>query len=60
MTKIIYSLKVMLKLTEMGFIPLVTMPNPKNNKFNCWIYAVTDEFKVALDGILGGMSRGSR
>lgn len=55
MNKIIYSIKVMKALVERGFIPIATIPNPKNSKFNCWIFEVTDDFQQILDEIMGGL-----
>jgi len=45
MNKIIYSLKVMLKLVEKGNIPISTMPNPKYPEYDCWIFQSTDKFE---------------
>jgi hypothetical protein len=52
--KIIYSLHIMNELVEMGNIPIGIMPNPKNPKYNCWIFEVTDKFKEDLNVVLGG------
>ena len=52
MNKIIYSLKVMRQLVERGFIPVATLPNPKNSRFNCWVFEVSEEFQRVLDEIL--------
>lgn len=54
MYKIIYSLKVMLQLVELGHNPTETMPNPKYPRFNCWIFKVDDAFQHDLDKVLGG------
>lgn len=54
--QIIYSVKVMTKLVERGFIPKETMKNPKYSKFDCWIFEVTPEFQSALKEVLGGIS----
>ena len=35
MNKIIYSLKVMLQLVEMGNLPILTMENPKYSGYKC-------------------------
>lgn len=53
-SKIIYSMRVMLQLQSKGFEPLSIMPNPQHPEFNCWIYELTEEFQKALDEILGG------
>lgn len=58
MNKIIYSLKVMLKLVEKGHMPISTMMNPKYPRYDCWVFAVTDEFQKDLDEILGGCGNG--
>lgn len=52
--QIIYSLKVMRQLVESGFIPIQTMPNPKDVRYNCWVFARTDGFDQVLGMILGG------
>lgn len=57
-TKIIYSMRVMLALSAQGFKPLTIMPNPQHPEFNCWVYEVTDDFQKALDKILGGGNYG--
>lgn len=44
-TKIIYSMRVMLQLAERGYKPLTTMPNPQHPEYNCWIFEVTEDFK---------------
>ena len=55
MNKIIYSIKVMKALVERGFIPIATIPNPQNSKFNCWVFEVTDDFQQILDEIMEGL-----
>lgn len=60
MNKIIYSLKVMLKLVEKGNIPISTMPNPKYPEYDCWIFQSTDKFEQDLTDVLGGMKDGSK
>jgi hypothetical protein len=57
-TKIIYSLRVMLALRAAGFEPLTTMPNPKHPQYNCWVFEETEDFKQELDEILGGKHHG--
>lgn len=58
-TKVIYSMRVMLQLKERGFEPLATMPNPNRNQFNCWIFDRSEDFDKALDEILGGSQYGN-
>ena len=43
MNKIIYSLKVMVQLVEMGNIPILTMENPKYPDYKCWVFEMTEE-----------------
>lgn len=56
--QIIYSLKAVKQLMQMGFVPVQTMPNPLKPEFKCWLFDVTDDFQLALNKVLGGMSRG--
>ncbi len=55
MNKIIYSIKVMKALVQKGFIPIATIPNPKNSKFNCWVFEETEQFQQALDDVMEGL-----
>lgn len=50
--KIIYSLRIHLKLQEMGFKYLTEMKNPQNMRFNCWVYEATPQLLKAFDNIL--------
>ena len=43
-TEIVYSLKVMERLVKMGYLPIATLPNPKNTKYNCWVFEQSEEF----------------
>lgn len=52
MNKIIYSLSVMQRLVEMGNIPIAQIPNPKYAQYNCWVFEVTDKFKIDVDKVL--------
>ena len=36
--KIIYSLRIFLKLKNMGIHPIATTSNPQKPNFVCWIY----------------------
>ena len=51
MQKVIYSLRVNLELQKKGFIPILEMSNPRNKRFNCWVYEETEAFKKAFDSI---------
>lgn len=50
--KIIYSLRIFLKLKEKGFEAIATTPNPNNSKLICWIYDRTPEFIQVLNEIM--------
>ena len=50
--KIIYSLRIHLKLQEMGFKYLTEMKNPQNMRFNWWVYEATPQLLEAFDNIL--------
>ena len=49
--KIIYSLKVHLKLHSMGFEYLSEMKNPRFPQYNCWVYENTESLKLALGAL---------
>lgn len=50
--EIIYSLRVMEQLVRMGHIPVATIPNPKNTKYNCWVFELTEAFQRDRDIVL--------
>lgn len=54
--KVIYSLRIHILLQEQGFCFLTEMKNPKNPKYNCWVYEATPEFLAVLDNIIEGGS----
>lgn len=57
--EIIYSFRVMEQLMRMGHTPLMTLPNPKNPKFSCWVFEQSEKFQKDLEKILrGGSSSG--
>lgn len=39
---------------EMGYHPVEILPNPTKPEFYCWSFEITDDFKKALDVVLGG------
>lgn len=51
--KIIYSLRIFLKLKEKGIYPIATTSNPQKPNFMCWIYKRNRVFEEALDEIMG-------
>ena len=50
--KIIYSLRIHIKLQRMGFKYITEMKNPQNPRFNCWVYEETDELLKAFDNLV--------
>ena len=50
--KIIYSLRILIKLQRMGFKYITEMKNPQNPRFNCWVYEETDELLKAFDNLV--------
>jgi hypothetical protein len=50
--KIIYSLKIHIKLQGKGFKYLTEMKNPMNSRFNCWVYEETPALLAAFDEII--------
>lgn len=58
MTKIIYTLKLMVQLVEMGHQPVTAMPNPRHPNLTCWVFKNTEEFQRDLSLILGDKDYG--
>lgn len=54
--EIIYSLRVMEQLVRMGHIPVATIPNPKNTKYNCWVFEMNEAFQRDLEQVLKEVS----
>lgn len=52
--KIIYSLQIHIALQSMGFTHQTEMKNPKNPRFNCWVYKETPELLRAFDSLVKG------
>lgn len=52
--KIIYSLRIHIALQQLGFACIAEMRNPRNQKFNCWVYEETAELLEAFDNLVGG------
>lgn len=52
--KIIYSLQLHIALQAMGFAHETEMKNPKNPRFNCWVYEETPELLKAFDSLVKG------
>lgn len=60
MTKIIYTLRIMVKLAEMGHQPITSMPNPKCPRLTCWVFKDTEEFERDLSLIMKDEKYGKR
>lgn len=52
--KIIYSLQIHIALQAQGFTHETEMKNPKNPRFNCWVYEETPELLKAFDKLVRG------
>lgn len=50
--KIVYSLKIHIALQAQGFKYLTEMKNPRNQRFNCWVYEETPELIEAFDALV--------
>lgn len=57
-TKIIYTLKLMAQLVELGHKPIATMPNPKHPELNCWVFKDTEQFEQDFSMLMGGYRNG--
>lgn len=58
--KIIYSLQIHIALQAQGFAHETEMKNPKNPRFNCWVYKETPELLAAFDSLVkGGCKHGN-
>ena len=53
-TMIIYSLYVHTQLQVQGFKYIGVMPNPKDDRYNCWIYEKTPELVASFNKIVKG------
>lgn len=52
--KIIYSLQIHIALQALGFTHETEMKNPRNPRFNCWVYEETPELLKAFDSLVKG------
>lgn len=57
---VVYSLKIHTALQLKGFKHIGTMPNPKNEQYNCWIYEKSPAFIKAFNEIVKGGSGDGR
>lgn len=58
--KIIYSLQIHIALQSQGFQYITEMKNPRNPRFNCWVYAETPELLAAFDALVKGGRKDGR
>lgn len=54
--KIVYRMDYAMKLKDMGHEVHSTMPNPKNNKYNVWIFKNDSTFESDLKALIGKTS----
>ena len=50
--KIIYRMDFAMKLQSMGHNVISTMPNPKNNRYNVWIFKNDETFDSDLKALI--------
>lgn len=50
--KIVYSLRIHIKLQKLGFRYLTEMKNPQFPHLNCWVYENTPEFDQAFEALM--------
>ena len=50
--KVIYSMQYAIQMKLLGHKILTTMPNPKNNKYQCWIFEDDQTFDSDLHRII--------
>ena len=51
-SKVIYSLRIFLKLKELGYNPIATFENPNKAGFTCWVFEKSQDFINDLDNII--------
>lgn len=57
--KKVYSLRIKLKLKELGFEPLLETDNIYKPPLKCWVFLDTPDFEEALGSIItGGQKNG--
>lgn len=58
--KIVYKMQFAIKMQLLGHKLLVTMPNPKDSKYTCWIFQEDDTFDSDLHNLImrGGSKDG--
>ena len=59
-SRIVYSMRIALKLIEMCYETQAVMPNPKNTRYNCWVFADSPEFAQDLSAVIRAQERGGR
>lgn len=55
--KIVYRMDYAMKLQDMGHKVSSTMPNPKNNKYNVWIFKNDETLESDLRALISKTSR---
>ena len=49
--KIVYTRKIANQLIKMGFPVVRVEQNPKKPEFDCWVFKITPDFKVAFSNV---------
>ncbi len=51
-TKIVYNMQYAIQMKILGHKVLTTMPNPKDNKYQCWIFEDDQTFDSDLSELI--------
>ena len=49
--KIVYTRRIANQLIRMGFPVVRVEQNPKKPEFDCWVFKITPDFKVAFSNV---------
>lgn len=50
--KVVYSLRIHIKLQQLGYCCVAEMKNPQNHKYNCWVYEATPNFLASFEALM--------
>lgn len=54
--RIVYRMDYALKLKKLGHMVDAIMPNPKNNKYNVWVFKNDETFEADLQALISNTS----
>lgn len=57
MYEIVYSLRVLKQMAGLGYSPVKVLPNPKDERYKCWVFEATEDFQRDLKKVLEEVSR---